>query len=238
MYRKDLILAINREKLLEDKRLFQGFMSVENSSNYLDYILNNSVFMDRHAMPGDYNSNYKEILTYSILANLENNRFFMYNVFSENSETLTKAALVKPKEVWSFGVLENIFPGDVFDGVLDGCKIPYRHFSFVSDMQSKLSKNINILGEMEKPQLLGFLNSDANAFTTNKLGIAYLIPTNTTVAAMNPKIASVDSGIEKGYMASFELLEEKLNDNKIFVGQWSKQIMPSLSKMYYSDVKK
>jgi len=233
MNNKDLVLVIKREDLSNQNLLFQGFSSIEDNPAYLFKLLNKAVFAYRDDVKGDLN--YKEIFTYGILANFEDNRFFVYTKHTKtSSNNAAQDTQITHKDIWSWGISERVSARDDTSGCYAiGRKFPSDKVPLHADLLNKTCRNIFVPGSIDEPKILGFLNHDAE--NPCRLGIAYLIATNVKEVNVNPRIKPVDSGIEKGYMVRFALLECRLNDSDVIVEPWSKAIMESLRKLYYHD---
>jgi len=194
------IMVVNVDKLFENYPRQTWFYTSE--FNFEDIILKNFEYMKRGLAEEDVN--YKQPLPYGILRT-KDGRLFMYQRWGKNSEVWEARLYDKV----SFGV------GGHIEEDVKNAENP-----LLETLLREIEEEVGITpSDIEKVELIGYINDDTNDVGKVHLGLAYVVDLKTD-----------DVKIDKGELASGKFVtpqeaKEILKNPEIDVEPWSRIVL-------------
>ncbi len=202
------IMVVDRKKLFRD-RYFQGY-NPSNLYNFESIIIDNSKFMVRAL--AEENPDYKQPIAYAVIINEDTKQIFGYVRSKKDKDYREKRLQGK----FSIGFGGHINRHDLgFDA----------HPIKGSLIREVFREELDILGNAQEPQLLGYINDDTNAVGKVHFGLLYYVLTNAkTIKAKDKEIAD-----SRFYRLS--QLVNICNDSKRDVEGWTKIALEPISEI-------
>jgi len=217
-----IIYVVEREKLFEEDKEFQGFKSKE-EFDYEERILDNILTMRRGSTeePKDHpngnaelDTRYKQPIGYMMVVNTSTKEVYTFQRASDDKKYSDRRLQGK----WSWGVGGHIEPIDS----MNGSKNP-----LIESRLRELQEEIIIEGEIQNVFPLGYINDDRDSIGSVHIGILYLIEINGSASKR-------DDEMQQGIMLSVDKLEELCNAQNVVVESWSRIALEPLKKYFYS----
>ena len=205
---KRKVMVIKNNKLFENTERKNGFYKTE-AADFEKQILENFEYMTRSI--AEENFDYKQPIPYSVVLD-KNNYVFVYKRWWENSNAWDKR-LHNKISIWVWWHIEK----DV--------KVSQNpiHDTLIREIEEELNiKN----DEIQKIEVLWYINDDTNDVGKVHIGIAYLIKLN------NSNFDLLDGEIEKWEFMSIEELEKIINSWNYNVEAWSKILFEPLKEKF------
>ncbi len=199
------IIVVERKILFEyGRNNFQGFKSHE-EFDYESVILQN--FENMRRGDAEHDSNYKQPIAYTSIVNPTTKQVFTYQRSKQDKNYHEKRLQGK----WSWGLGGHIEPLDTKN----------ENLLRESLEREVLKEEIQLKGEIENINILGYINDDSNSVGEVHFGILYVVK---TLGDVIPK----DSEITYGGFKGFEELNETCKNCN--VESWSKIVLEPLRK--------
>ena len=202
------IIVVERDVLFwsSSNNYFDGFRS-HKEVNYESIILSNLKIRKRRDAEDD--SSYKQLIGYTIIANPELKKVFVYQRSAEENG----GKRLQKKLSWGFG--RHIEPFDSKNGN------PIKE-----SLLRKTNEEVEIIGEVRESKVLGYINDDSTHVGRFYFGIIYVIDTNAT--EVKPK----DSEIVKVQLKTIKELEEICISPNFNVQTWSRIALEPLKEYF------
>jgi predicted NUDIX family phosphoesterase len=203
-----LIMVIERSILFNNEvDAFQGFKLADSNIDFENRILSNYSFKRRGDMESD--KNYKQPISYCIIANLDKHKFFLYQRDSKNADPRITSN-------WSWGV----------GGHIEKIDIAPDANPLYTSMLREISEEVFIDGKILGTKLLGYVNDDSNDIGSVHFGLLYLLETDADIVRLN------SNEIQKAEMVSPAKLELLCADETCGIDTWSRIAMTPLRESY------
>ena len=166
------IIVVERKILFNyERENFQGFRD-NKEFDYENIILQNLKIMRRGDAEKDVN--HKQPIAYTSIVNPATRQIFAYQRAKQDKDYHEKRLLGK----WSWGLGGHIEPFDNEKGN------PIRESRL-----RELEEEVKILGEIDKLEILGYINDDSNSVGQVHFGILYVVETRGNIIPKDSEIA-------------------------------------------------
>jgi predicted NUDIX family phosphoesterase len=201
------ILVVERD-LLFGNDCFQGFKACA-GIDYEGRILTNLKIMRRGDAEND--PTHKQPIGYTIVANPSIGKVFAYQRSVKDKEYGEKRLQGK----WSWG----------FGGHIEASERYNENPISDSMFREVTQEELEIIGNIQKPKVIGYINDESNSVGTVHFGILYLIETDAQ--KVNPK----DPEIARVELMSVGELEKLCSTPSVEVENWSRIALEPLRKL-------
>lgn len=200
---EELIMVAERQDLFNNGQ-FQGFKQAE-EIDFQSIILENFKYVKRGE--AEKNEEFKQPIGYAILVD-NNKKVFAYQRAKKDDDYTEKRLQGK----WSWGI------GGHIDKIDKSGDNPIK-----ASMDRELEEEVNVDGDLEEIEVLGYINDDSDSVGRVHFGILYLIK-------VNGKVSAKDNEVTSGKMRSIDELRDIVKDSKNTVEEWSKIALEVLEK--------